>query len=240
MKLSDLEQQRAAKQAELDAIIETEETRSLEDREKERAGQLVTEIEEIIERSDRVRTRDDLDRRAAASRVGTGMPDYDRAVADFDVPGMIAYKANIEGASHPGASVEVSQELAKRGGNTGDGFCIPFSALLPKTERRIAWGGGSGTGAGLVFEQELPGGIPALRPLSLVAALGAPMVDGIPSGAPVGMSKITSGKTAEWIGEGGTGTVSGPNTGKVEMTPKRCISLTSMSNTMLVATSQSA
>jgi HK97 family phage major capsid protein len=239
MKLNELRSARAAKQRELDSLVATEETRSLQDNEVQRFQTLESEINALDEKISRAQRRDDLDRRAQADTVnGTGLRDLDRAVAEFRVGALIAHAAGMPNAPDAARELEVAAEFQRRNG--GEGYAIPFAALLPRLERReISWGGGSGSGSGLVFETELPDSIPALRPSMIVGGLGARIIDNL-SGGPVSISKITSGKTAEFIAEGGSGTFADPSTGKVQLSPKQAIALTSLSNSMLRQSSASA
>lgn len=239
MKLNELIQQRSAKQAELDQIVSLEETRSLADNEVTRFQTLEGEIEALDQKITRAQKRDELDRRAPANAMnGTGLRDLDRAVTEFRLGALIAHAAGMPNAPDVGRELEVCAEYQRRNG--GDGYAIPFAVLLPKPEQRaISWGGGSGSGAGIVFETELPDSIPALRASLITGGLGARIMDGL-VGGPVSVSKITSGKTAEFIAEGGSGTFSDPTTGKAQLTPHQAIALTSLSNSMLRQTSPAA
>tara|TARA_R110000772_G_scaffold124792_4_gene231393 strand:- start:1413 stop:2693 length:1281 start_codon:yes stop_codon:yes gene_type:complete len=240
MKLSELRQSRAAKQRELDEIVTQEESRSLSDNEQSRFKALENEINDLDAKIDRAARADELDRRAQATPInGTGLRDLDHAAANFNVSAFIANRAGIAGAPDAAREMEVSAEFQRRSGNS-EGFAIPLAALLPRPERRtISYGGGSGSGAGLVFEQELPSGIEALRAALITGGLGARVIDGL-TGGPVSMSKITSGKTAEFIAEGNAGTPADPTTGKVSLSPHLAMSLTSISNSMLRQSSPAA
>ncbi|MFN3910505.1 phage major capsid protein [Hyphomonas sp.] len=240
-RLPELQNARAAKVAEMRSLQQTADAanRPLADNEAQRFDTLETEVRNLDNEIQRAQRLDALER-ATPSTPGTGLADLDRAASEFRVGAFIAHMAGIPGGPDVAQELEVSREYQKRSGNA-EGHTIPFAALFPRMERRtISYGGGSGNGAGLVFEQEIPDGIPALRAALITAGLGARVIDGLVGGGPVSMSKITAGKTAEWLVENAAGTPADPTTAKVTLSPKFAMALTSMSKSMLVQTSPAA
>jgi len=183
---------------------------------------------------------DDMERRGTATPVGHSMPDLAAAAYEFRLAPFLAHVAGLPGAdADVSREIEVSREYASRSGNK-DGWSVPFAALLPPAERRVLlYGAGSGSGAGVVFESQIPDSIAALRPRMVMGQRGATIIDGL-TGGPVAISKITAGKTAEFVAENTAGTPQDPTTGKVELQPHHAISLGSWSKNMLLQSSPSA
>lgn len=238
MRKQEMIEKRATNAREARAIADkaAQENRSLTDAERDRVKQLETENTTLTTRIDDQNRIDEMERRAGATPVGQSMPDLARAVEEFRTGLFIAHRAGIVPADRVSRELEVVQQYA----NGGEGDAVPFAAFLPPPEKRaLLYSGGSGSGAGTVFEQELPDAIPALRDAIIAGLLGARILPGL-SGAPVSISKITTGKTAAYIAEDSAGTPSDAATDKVQMTGKHAIALTSVSRSLLTQASPAA
>lgn len=229
-----LREKRAAKYAELTALDHI----NGGDEARSRFDLLETEVRALDVSIGRAARAAELEKQAPATPLGNSMPDLASAIDQFNTPAFIAHISGVTGGANVARELEIVQHFQNRNG--GEGYAVPLAALLPRLERRaLLYSGGSGSGAGLVFEQELPDAITALRANSIVGTLGARMLSGL-TGGPVSISKITTGKTATFIAEDSAGTPSDPSTDKVELQSKTAIALLSLSRNLLVQSSQAA
>lgn len=214
----------------------TQERRSLSDQERERVKQLETENDKLSTRIADMDRIDEMERRAVGAPIGQSMPDLAHAVEEFRTGLFVAHRAGVVPADRVSRELEVIQHYA----NGGEGDAVPFVAFLPQREKRtLLYGAGSGSGAGTVFEQELPDAIPALRDAIIAGLLGARVLPGL-TGSPVSISKIATGKTAAYIAEDTAGTPSDAATDKVQMAGKHAIALSSVSRSLLTQSSPAA
>lgn len=238
MRKTEMIEKRATNTREARALLDAATTanRGLNDQERERVKALETENAQLSTRIADLERIEEMERRSPATPIGESMPDLARAVSEFRTNAFLAHRAGLIGADRVGRELEVVQHYA----NGGEGDAIPLVAFLPAREKRaLLYGAGSGSGAGLVFEQEAPDAIPALRAALITGQLGARVLDGL-VGAPVSISKITTGKTASFIAEDAAGTPSDAATDKVQMTGKHAIALSSVSRSLLTQSSPAA
>lgn len=234
-------EKRAANAREARALLDaaTAANRGLNDQERERVKALETENAALSTRIDDMTRIDEMERRGAAMPVGQSAPDLARAVEEFRVAPVLAHLAGLPGERDVGRELEVIAEYQRRSGG-GEGVAIPLVALMPRHERRtLLYTGGAGSGGGLVFEQEAPDAIPALRSAMIAGQLGARVLDGL-TGGPVGIKKITQGATAAFVGENSAATPNDATTDKVEMDGKTAIAITGLSRNLMTQTSPAA
>lgn len=234
-KLPELHEERETKYRELQTIDHA----NGGDEARSRFDTLEREVRELDNTIGRAQRAAELELRAPATPIGNHMRDLAQGIEEFQTAAFIAHISGVTGGPDVGRELEIVQHFGQRSGN-GEGYSVPLAAFLPKREKRaMLYGGGAGSGAGLVFEQEIGDAIPALRPATIVGGNGATIIDGL-TGGPVSISKVTTGKTAAFIAEDAAGTPSDPATDKVQMQPRHAIALTSLSRNLLLQSSASA
>jgi HK97 family phage major capsid protein len=217
MRLSDLQESRHSKVAELRNLVTTAETekRDLSDQERGRFDSLKTEIGGLDDRIGRAQTVADLERLAAASPITgerSGHPD----LRNYSLARAIRSAASGKGAD--GLEGEISAELS-RGRSTRSmqpQITIPSSVLLG--EARTGQVVGDDTKGGFLVPTTIRPVADRFRPSLKVESLGATILRDVKG--EIELPNIAASGSAFWIGENQNSTRSDVELEKVTLRPK--------------------
>ncbi|MEQ9434713.1 phage major capsid protein [Hyphomonas sp.] len=165
-----------------------------------------------------------------------GTPDYRREASRYSLTRALAHASGLR--VDAAREIEVSQEIENRSGRKAQGIFAPDNVFQVRRqqpfEQRVVTSGGDG--AGLIFEQGMPGQyIDALRANLVTARLGATTLSGLQGN--VSVPKLNASADSEWVAENGALTAADGDWDKVTMTPKHVGALTEFSRNMLLQSS---
>lgn len=157
---------------------------------------------------------------------------FQRQLARYDFGALVRGLVD-PGSGSGGLEFEVGQELAHRGGKKPSGVIVPFEVF--SRGLTVGTGGGS-TGSKLVATNLLSNQfIDLLRPVSIVATLGATALTGLQGN--VAIPRQTGGATHYWVPESGAPSESQAGFDQVPMTPKTLAAYSDISRRMVLQSS---
>ncbi len=208
MRLSELLQRRTQVVAEMRSLTGNPagEGGDLSTEQTTKFDSLKTELEGIEKQIERQQILDAAERRMNGEQIaGSGDGNFDNLCRDFSLTRAIA--SMIEPRSvDAGREIEASKELARRSGKTAQGMFVPLNAIV-NVERRtqtVAADAGNLVRTDVLADQF----IDALRPATVLGALGTRMLTGLQSDISIPkMDALTP--AAEWLESEGTSALSG-------------------------------
>ena len=233
MKLAELMERRAAKLAEMRQI---QSAGNLDDEKRAAFDALEKEVDGLNSDITRAQRLAEFERTAENGTTITGTPDFDREASQYSLTRALAYASglNVDAARER----EVSQEIETRTGRKAEGIFAPdniFQVDRTAYEQRVVQT--SGDGAGVIFEQGLPGQyIDALRANLVTGSLGATFLSGL-TGSPVSLPKLNRSAVSHWVDQNQALTASDQDFDKVQMTARTIGALTEFSRNMLLQSS---
>jgi len=127
-----------------------------------------------------------------------------------------------------GLEAEVSQELARRAGKKPTGWTVPLEVFSRDLTVGTATAGGHTVATNLLANKF----VDMLRPVSIVASLGATALTGLTGS--VKIPRQTSAATAYWVAENGAPTESQQAFDQVSMAPKSLAAFTDISRRLML------
>lgn len=196
MNVHHLQEQRAAKIAEMKAAVNNPET----------FDKLEGEIRALDKDIKRAATLAEFERQAEAE------PDarFEAEVRDYSVAKAI--RESVAG-NLTGREAEVSAELGK--GREVRGVMIPTAAIFGEQRAQTV---SPATAGGHTVATNLGGLIDRLRPVLAVQGMGATVISGLVGN--LDLPRLTSGPSAAWVAEDGAATESSSAFDKISLTPK--------------------
>lgn len=235
MRLSELLERRGKKLAELKAI-KPDNDGNLSDEQASRFDTLESEINDLDSKIERARKVDELERRASAEPVNSGMSDYDRARNGFQLLRAIRHMAGYRDVD-AGLELEVSQQIARESGRSTRGFLMPYEIFQrPRSaqEQRVVTSAGGGAGA--IFTEHHPElYTDELVAQAVVGRAGATTLTGLVGNFSAPRNDI--GASAQWIGDNEAITPGDIDVNGMTMTPKHLGAIIPFSNNMLLQSS---
>ncbi|MGD2132534.1 MAG: phage major capsid protein [Maricaulaceae bacterium] len=156
-KLHEIRRERKAAVDEMRRLHESADGGNLSDEASKRFSELETRVEALNAEEARAEKLADLERRAEARDVSTGLNDYDRARRDFSLVRAIAHMAGVRGVD-AGREIEVADQIQKDLGRSTRGLLIPYEVMhTPRrgdVEQRTVTAAGGGAGA--IFTEHHP------------------------------------------------------------------------------------
>jgi len=204
------------------------------DQEK-RSAELMTEVEQLEQRIERVGRLEEAERRMGGGTViaGAGDQRLDEELRNFSLVRAIASQVpnlNVDA----GRERELSAEIARRAGRPFQGMAVPLSVFHRPVEQRVVTAGGSG--ANLVATDHWGSQyIDTLRAKLVMRRLGARVLSGLVGN--VEIPKLTASATGHWVAENSAITPSDQTHGEVTLTPKHAGAITEFSRNMLLQSS---
>ncbi|MEO1405377.1 MAG: phage major capsid protein [Pseudomonadota bacterium] len=233
MILAELQERRAAKLAEMRQI---QSAGNLDDEKRAAFDALEKEVDGLNGDITRAQRLAEFERTAENGTTITATPDFDREASQYSLTRALAYASglNVDAARER----EVSQEMEIRTGRKAEGIIAPdnvFHVLARPQEQRVVTT--NSAGAGLVFEQGLPGQyIDALRANLVTGSLGATFLSGL-TGSTVSIPKLNASAGSQWIAENEALTSADDDFDKVQMTDKTIGAVGEVSRSMLLQSS---
>lgn len=196
MNVHALQEQRAAKIAELKAVVNN----------PEKFDTLEAEVRAMDKDIKRAATLAEFERQAEAQ------PDarLETEVREFSVAKAIRESVN---GGLTGREAEVSAELGK--GREVRGVMIPTSAIFGETRNQTVT---PATAGGHTVATNLGGLIDRLRPVLAVQGMGATVISGLVGN--LDLPRLTSGPSAAWVAEDGAATKTAATFDKISLSPK--------------------
>lgn len=195
----------------------------------------LSELEDALNRRSLV---EDAERRMAGQPIGgTGDGRLDLAMRGYSVARMIGAAAGIAGID-AGRERELSAELARRSGHTGEGLIVPFAAL----ETRVVTSAGpvpAGTPVAVPGTNVIPTfldgerWIDALRARTVILAHGATMITELTGYLDI--PRLVTPAVTAFVAENAPFPVSDETWEKVSLRPKSAGGIVEISRTMLLA-----
>lgn len=232
MTIAELMEKRAAKLNEMRELATGEQTP-----EKRTAfDKIEKEVEAVNTDIRNAQTLAEFERVAENGTPVDGTPDYRREASRYSLTRALAHASGLR--VDAAREIEVSQEIENRSGRKAQGIFAPDNVFQVRRqqpfEQRVVTSGGDG--AGLIFEQGMPGQyIDALRANLVTARLGATTLSGLQGN--VSVPKLNASADSEWVAENGALTAADGDWDKVTMTPKHVGALTEFSRNMLLQSS---
>jgi HK97 family phage major capsid protein len=175
----------------------------LSDEQTTKFDQLKAELEAIEKKIERQRIIDEAERRMSGeplTRQGDG--DFAALCREASLSRAIASQIDAR-VCDCGKEIEISKELSRRSGRTPQGIFVPLSAMV---ERRVQTVGGDG--GNLVGITDAGQFVEALRPATVLGALGARLLTGLRED--IAIPKMDSlDPAAEWLETEGTSELTG-------------------------------
>lgn len=222
MTLQEIREKRAAKVAEMRALLAKAETekRSLSAEESGKFDALKAEITALEADEQRAMFMAETERRMQGAPVDRQQVDLESRVSLLEV-----LQAGMEGRSLTGAALEYSQETERRTGRKASGMFVPLSLL----ERRV----NTTTSATQVVPTDYRADqfIEPFRNKLLARQLGARVLTGLTGN--VDIPAYGSGVTSGWVAENGALSTSDMTFAKKSLTPKHVGALSEMSRQLI-------
>ncbi|WP_096700522.1 phage major capsid protein [Magnetospirillum sp. 15-1] len=232
MSIRSLQDQRAKIIKEMRSLADASGAANLSPEQEARFDTLKTELEGVETRMGRQTLLDEAERRAAGQAI-TGNADrhLDAELRNFSLVRAIGAAAGLPGIDG-GREREISAELRRRTGDTGDGILIPMQVF--ETRAQTA---GNGTAGGFLVGTDHRDDlfIDRLRSSLVTSRLGATVISGLTG--PVAIPKRSTSTTAQWVGENQDLDDSDQSFGQLSMAPKHVGILTEISRQLLLQTS---
>lgn len=156
--------------------------------------------------------------------------DFQRALDRYDFGRLIRGMVDPANAQC-GLEVEVGQEIASRSGKRPAGVMVPFEVMSRGLNVGAPTAGGNLVATDLLSNNL----IGMLRPVSIVASLGATIIPGLTG--KVAIPRQTGAATHYWIAENGAPTESAPAFDQVPMSPKTLGAYSDISRRMMLQSS---
>lgn len=196
MNVHHLQEQRAAKIAEMKAAVNNPET----------FDALEAEVRKLDKDIRRAATLAEFERQTEAETD----QQFEAEVRDYSVAKAIRESVN---GGLTGREAEVSAELGK--GREVRGVMIPTSAIFGEQRAQTV---SPATAGGHTVATNLGGLIDRLRPVLAVQGMGATVISGLVGN--LDLPRLTSGPSAAWVAEDGAATESSSTFDKISLTPK--------------------
>jgi HK97 family phage major capsid protein len=218
--IKELKERRGVKIKDADAIIAKaiNEKRDLTTQENEQVRALHAEADNLLESASNMQRQFDL--AAQAQPIGLS----DEEVRSYSIARAIERRASAakgEGR-FDGLEAEASAAIAKRRGQSPEGFFIPVEVTHGTGDQRdekrnlVA---GTTTAGGFTVATEVMPLIELLRNKAVVAQLGATVLSGLTSN--VSFPRQTAAASAAWLAETATRTATNATFGQLLLSPKR-------------------
>lgn len=225
MNLNAVREQRAAKVAEMRALLAAAEgaSRNLSDDEQKKFDGLKIEVVELEGQEARAQFLVDAERRM----VGTPAAGTDRSFGDLQARVSVvgALRAAMEGRSLDGAAAEFHKETERRTGRKAQGFFVPMAAI----ETRVST---TGSASAIVPTDHRPDQyISPLRNALLARRLGVRVLSGLSGN--VSIPKHGTGLSVGWVAENAALSPSDMTFDSVTMSPKHAGGITELSRQLL-------
>jgi HK97 family phage major capsid protein len=179
-------------------------------------------------------TIDDLDRRAAGTTIHAGADTRFEELA-AQVTFLDNVRAQCGGTDAAcGRAREVSAELARRSGRAPEGLLFSLAASGAPREQRTftTTNPAGGPGSNLIQTTVSANLIDRLREKCLVRQMGATVLGGLVGNLAV--PRLKASATAQWVAENTGITSTDPQTDQVNLTPKHCGAMYSISRNMIM------
>jgi HK97 family phage major capsid protein len=163
-----------------------------------------TELDGIEKQIERQKLIDEAERRMSGEKIaGNGDGNFDTLCRDFSLTRAIASQIDPRSVDAK-RELEISRELARRSGRTPQGMFVPLTAVVEQRVQTVA-GDAQYIKATDVLASQF---IDALRPATVLGALGARFLTGLQSDISIPkMDALTP--AAEWLETEGTSALSG-------------------------------
>lgn len=204
MRVSDLMEQRTKIATAMRALhAEADASGDLSSETQTKFETLKGELTAVEQRMQRQTLIDDLDRRTAGTPIrSAGSSEFDRELRSFSLCKLIA--SSFDPSVDAAREREICQEQRTRTGRRGDGFLIPFEALVPERRMETRVLTVAGDGSNLVATDVLADQfIDALRPASVATRLGARVITGLVGDIALPKRDART-PTAAWFAENGS------------------------------------
>lgn len=156
--------------------------------------------------------------------------EYQRSLDRYDFGKLVRGLVD-PGGSNCGLELEVGQELERRSGKKAGGVMVPFEVMSRGLTVGTPTAGGHLVATDLLSNQF----IELLRPVSIVAGLGATVLSGLQGN--VAIPRQTASASHYWLAENGAPTESTPAFDQVPMTPKTLGAFSDISRRMMLQSS---
>lgn len=230
MKLKDIRENRAAKVANMRALVEAadKENRSLSDDEQKQFDGFKAEVTDLEAQEQRASYLAEAERRMTGERVTENDGDFDAECRAFSLSKAIA--SQMQGNVGDGREREVSAELQRRAGRPFQGIAVPLQVFEQRVTSTTTPSAGPGSNI-IATDHRGDLFIDRLRAALRIRQLGATVLNGLTGD--VDIPRLKESATAGWVAENTALTASDHQFGKVQMTPKHAGALTEFSRNMI-------
>lgn len=202
----------------------------------EQFERMKTDLDAMEKRIERQQHVDEAERRMQGQQItGNNDQHFDEAAREFSIRKAIASMVpDLAQNIDFGREREISQEIARRSGQTFQGIAVPMQAFEKRTITTAAPVGGPGSN---IISTDHMGSqyIDRLRANLVINKLGARVLNGLVGN--IDIPKLTSSTTAGWFAEDSAISTSDAEVSKVSMTPKHVGARTEFSRNMLLQSS---